>query len=310
MLQCRHILVALVAGLAATLLALVFHNAAAGDMEFPLCGALALLRGVDPYGGQCALYYLGYYLPLNPLTTVLVALPFVPLQALAAPVMVGSIAGLLAWAILRSGQAWRLLVFASPAYVQALYCMQWSPLVMAVYLLPALLPLTLVKPQIGLPVLLTRLTKRRLLACLAFLLLTLVIDPTWPRRWWEHAATYDGFIPLLVLPVGPLLALALWRWRSPEGRLLLLYAIMPQRAFYDLTPLWLVPATKRQTVILTGFAWVGFVLHVALGGALGSPVPPLAVAFFYLPALLVVLWPSIQAQVRTVVPLVRLQRKA
>src|SRR5262245_22596724 len=49
------------------------------DLFFPFCAAVALLRGVDPYGGACIIAYKGQIFAPNPLTTVLAAVPFIPL---------------------------------------------------------------------------------------------------------------------------------------------------------------------------------------------------------------------------------------
>ena len=65
---------------------------------------------------------------------------------------------------------------------------------------------------------------------------------------------YDRFIPLLVFP-GPLLALALLRYRDRDAHLFLLMAIMPQRWFYDTFILWLIPKTRRQILWTVFFSW-------------------------------------------------------
>ena len=54
-----------------------------------------------------------------------------------------------------------------------------------------------------------------------------------------QAHNYEHFIPLLVFP-GPLLLLALLRYRDRDAWLLLLAALMPQRWFFDAFTLWLI----------------------------------------------------------------------
>ena len=99
--------------------------------------------------------------------------------------------------------------------------MQWSPIIAASAFFPLLLPVTMAKPQIGLPVFLTRLSRRGLLACVAVALLSLAVMPNWPLLWLRQTGNYEHFIPLLVLP-GPLLLLALLRYRERDAWLLLL----------------------------------------------------------------------------------------
>ncbi len=87
---------------------------------------------------------------------------------------------------------------------------------MASAFFPLLLPATLAKPQIGLPVALTHLSPRGVLACAILLIVSLVAIPKWPWLWVHQPTNYQHFIPLLVLP-GPLLALALLRYRKRDA---------------------------------------------------------------------------------------------
>jgi hypothetical protein len=70
----------------------------------------------------------------------------------------------------------------------------------------------------------------------------------------RQAGNYDHFIPLLVLP-GPLLLLALLRYRERDAWLLSLSAILPQRWFFDSFILWLIPRTRREIVWTVFFSW-------------------------------------------------------
>lgn len=60
------------------------------------------------------------------------------------------------------------------------------------------------------------------------LLASFVIQPRWPLEWISQLHGYQHFVPFLIVP-GPLLALALLRWRDRDARLLLLCCILPQR---------------------------------------------------------------------------------
>lgn len=72
--------------------------------------------------------------------------------------------------------------------------------------------------------------------------------------WPGHAFRCGGRHPLLVLP-GPLLLLALFRYRDRDAHLLLLSAILPQRWFFDTFTLWLIPRSRREIVWTVFFSW-------------------------------------------------------
>ncbi len=261
-----------------------------GDIAWPLCGAQALLQGQDPYAA-CPAFF-GRWFPTNPLTTIITVLPLTPFSPrLGATIFTGISAAVLAFGLTRENQWWRLLVFISLPYYQSLEMVQWAPLLTAVALFPALLPLTLAKPQVGLPIALAHLTWRRALACGLFLLGTLILDPMWPLRWLPHTQHYAdlAILPLLILPVGPFLLLALLRWRDPRARLFMIMASMPQRIFYDQLVLWLIPSTWREMVILTISSWV----VLLLGAHLGLTSPVWSVVCLYLPPLVFLIRPQI-----------------
>jgi|GEM_PF-3079946 len=86
----RRIYLALVATLMSFILSIVYRVTTVdpvNDLVFPLCAASALLRGIDPYGKACLLIYQGHIYPPNPLTMVLVAVPFVPFDPFGGPVL-------------------------------------------------------------------------------------------------------------------------------------------------------------------------------------------------------------------------------
>ncbi|NJN65953.1 MAG: hypothetical protein HC884_04175 [Chloroflexaceae bacterium] len=256
-----------------------------GDIWFPLCAANLMLAGEDPYGGPCTVSWKGVIYPSNPLTTVLVVFPLLPWKdGIAGPFFIGLSSTLLAAGLLRGGEWWRLLAFLSAPYWSALVVVQWSPLLLALLYFPALLPLALAKPHVGLPVFLMRFTLFRALMGAIFVLLTLLIDPSWPLRWLPQTRSYGGYIPLLVFPIGLVLLAALWRWRHEQARFLLLMSLVPQRGFYDALLLWYLPRTPGQMVGLTLASWIGY---AAVGG--GVSIPFLVVGSIYGLALLLVL---------------------
>jgi hypothetical protein len=251
----------------------------AADFTWAIRAAQDLLARRNPYRSPLQLY---------PLPAAIFGLPFVWMRPeIAAGIFYGVSSALLAFGLSRDGYH-RLLVFLAYPYWAAILTAQWTPLIMAGGFFPLLLPATLVKPQIGLPVALVCGRRRGMLACAGVLLLSLVIMPTWPIWWWANAAHYERFIPLLVFP-GFLLALALCRHRDHDALLLFLMAIMPQRWFYDPLILWLIPKTRRAIVWTVLFSWAPGIwrwYHIPHSYA---EVARWTVCFIYLPMLAVVL---------------------
>lgn len=221
-----------------------FHQDAA-DFRWALHLVHRLLARQNPYDTPLEQY---------PLTAALFALPFVRLEPeLAAGLFWGISSSLLAFGLTRHGYT-RLLVFLAYPYWAGFLTVQWSPIIAASAFFPLLLPVTMAKPQVGLPVFLARLSRRGALACIAVAAVSLVIMPRWPVLWLRQAGNYEHFVPLLVLP-GPLLALVLLRSRDRDAVFLFLSALMPQRWFFDSFTLWLIPQSRREIVWTVFFSW-------------------------------------------------------
>ena len=107
--------------------------------------------------------------------------------------------------------------------------------------------------------------------------------------WLGQTQYYEHFIPLLVFP-GPLILLALLRYRDRDAWLLLLSSVMPQRWFFDSFILWLIPKSRRQIVLTAGLSWCeGIWRWYHLPGNF-TQVGRWVVIFNYLPMLAVVLF--------------------
>lgn len=255
-----------------------FHQDAA-DFRWALHLAQRLLARQNPYDTPFEQY---------PVTAAFFALPFVRMAPEAAAGLfygIGSAA--LAFGLTRHGYR-GLLIFLAYPYWAGLLTVQWSPIIAASAFLPLLLPVTMAKPQIGLPVFLAHLSRRGFIACLMIGALSLVILPNWPRLWIAQFGHYEHFIPLLVWP-GPLLLLALWRYRDRDAILLLLATCMPQRWFFDGFILWLIPKSRREIVWTVFFSWgAGFWRWYHYPHSFAE-VGRWAVIFLYLPMLAVVL---------------------
>ncbi len=273
--------IGLLAGVLCTRYQIQWHRGG-GDVYYATRLILDLLADRDPYAytDTPSAY---------PLTAGLVTAPLALFSPeVGAGLFFGISSALLAFGLTRDQQWWRLLIFLVWPYWQALITVQWSPLLMGVALFPALLPLTLAKPHIGLPIALTYITWRRALACVVFGLISLVLLPNWPLRWLLHQGAPEQYIPpLFRLPLGPLLLVALLCWREERARFLLLFSAMPQRLFYDVFVLWLLPQSCRQLLSLVGLSWL---LQIAF-----FFYPQLAehwvLLLVYLPTLGFVLWP-------------------
>ena len=251
----------------------------AADFRWALHLVHRLLARQNPYDTPLEQY---------PLTAALFALPFVKLQPeLAAGFFWGISSFALAFGLTRHGYT-RLLIFLAYPYWAGLLTVQWSPIIAASAFFPLLLPATMAKPQIGLPVFLTRLSRRGLAACAVVGLASLAIMPKWPLLWLRQTGNYEHFIPILVLP-GVLLLLALLRYRQRDAQLLFLSALMPQRWFFDSFILWLIPQSRREIIWTVFFSWGAGIWRWYHIPTSFTQVGRYTVIFLYLPMLAVVL---------------------
>jgi hypothetical protein len=269
--------IAVASGILCWVLLVRFHQQA-GDFNWALWAARDLLAHHNPYDHEMQLY---------PLTVAVFGLPFVWMRPeIAGGVFYGVSSGLMAFGMTRNGYD-RLLIFLAYPYWAALIAVQWAPMLVAAAFFPLLLPVTLVKPQIGLPIFLTSASRRGLIACAVLVILTFLWMPRWPWFWPRWFFEYERFIPFLILP-GPLLGLAALRIRDRDARLLLLMALVPQRWFYDTLILWLIPKSRREILYTVGLSWV-----VGLWRWYHLPHNPTQVGrwivlFMYLPMLVII----------------------
>ncbi len=251
----------------------------AGDFNWAIWGAQDLLAHRNPYNRPMQLY---------PLPCAIFGIPFAWMRPeVAGGAFYGSSSALLAFGLSRYGYH-RLLLFLAYPYWAGLMAAQWTPLILASTFFPFLLPATLAKPQLGLPIALTTPTRWGLMACGILVALTLVVMPGWPLLWVGHFHFYERFIPLLVVP-GPLLALALLRWRERDARLLFLMAVVPQRWFYDMFILWFIPKSRREILATVFISWGAGIWRWYHFPHSFTQVGRWCVLFFYLPMLAVLL---------------------
>ena len=269
------------------------------DFAYPLQAAKHFLAGGNPYDVQgggigadpdATLIF--------PFTTVLAAVPFAwALVDYASALFLGLSSALLAFAITRDG-LWRLHVFASAPFVMAAVLAQFTPLLTAMALIPALGFAAVLKPHIGFAVLVSRPTVQALLGCVAALALSLLVFPSWPMEWLAALRGNTAESGAHLMPVmqfgGFLLLLAVVSWRSAAGRLLLVMSLTPQLLFfYDALPLWLIPRTRQQSIFLTAASQASMVvwaLTTRPGEVLILSAAAAVTWLIYIPALVLVLW--------------------
>ncbi|MFQ3633872.1 hypothetical protein [Roseiflexus sp.] len=260
------------------------YNLGAGDFNWALKTAHALIYSYDPYAFTPSSLLVAYPLPVALFGLPLLWLP----NTLAATIFFGCSSGLLAYGIMKNEQPWRLLIFLTFPYWFALCYAQWSPLIAAAWFIPVLAPLlVLIKPHIALPVAINRITPTGVVLAGLALLTSFAIMPDWLWRWLATTREFESKYILLTLPFGPFLLLAVLRWRNEEARLLLSMAVLPFRGLYDLVALYLIPRSARQMVVLVSLSWLPMFLHGTI------PETQLITLCSFLPALGILFIPSI-----------------
>jgi hypothetical protein len=254
------------------------------DFRWALGAAQDILKGHDPYAYSFSAKGGPY-----PLTAVAFSFPFVWFEPrLAGALFFGTSSGLLAFGLTRDSYA-RLLIFLAFPYWMAMLCVQWSPLIMAAALFPWLFPATLAKPQIGLPILLTHWSWRSLAVCSGFVIVSLLLMPNWPLRWLSQIGTWPYYVPMLAFPLGPILALGLWRRDRTEAHLLLLTSLTPQHWFFDSFILWFIPKTRREILVTCLLSWGAGWWRIFHLPRTRAEFGIAAVSWFYLPMLTLIL---------------------
>jgi len=286
-------------------LALMFRlafNQQSSDFDQIVVGAQRALRGLTPYtatalpGLEWPIYY--------PMPALVLGLPFAFLSLPWAHAMfVGISAGIFAWASSADDGSKLLGIFTWP-YVLTVSLGQWGPLLIASALLPGLGWIAIVKPNLGLALAAgyaPRWARGRSLWINLLALSTLVIGsfalrPGWVVEWLAvlRGPTTHMIIPLTILG-GPVLLLALIRWRLPEARFLAALACMPQTfSSYDSLLLFLVTRTRREALVMVAATTVMTTI-VALVGPASTYAETvhrfasLRIAVVYLPAVIIVL---------------------
>ncbi|MFL5575754.1 MAG: hypothetical protein ACJ79S_07300, partial [Gemmatimonadaceae bacterium] len=242
------------------------------DFDPVWAGARALAGGANPYALPPAALHnsRGLFYPIPALVAAL-PLAWLPLHA-ARAAFAGATAALCAWALFRRG--WTLWpLFVSMAFVQTVVLVQWAPLLIFAALTPSCAGLLLAKPHMGAPLgfceyVLPGVPDRRRLAAasvsgVAMLAASFSLFPGWVGEWLQAIHDSRHMTPALLRwqAGGPLLLLALLRWRQPEARLLVALAAVPQTpGVLEGVALFLVTRTVREALWLAVLSYVAYIV--------------------------------------------------
>lgn len=262
--------------------------------------AHALWRGSNPYDVIGPGRQFNWTWPLlYPLPAVMAILPIAWLPLLVARVSFAAISvGVLAFALARKGPG-RLAILGSAAVVDAARAGQLSLLLTAAVMLSWLAFVFPLKPPLGIALLAASPRRRSLVVALAGgTLLTIAAfcaRPDWMISWLAALKTTSHMRAPALEFGGPLLLLALVRWRRLDARILLACACVPHTpSLYDVVPISLVARDFREGLVYA------LLTHAALFSQqlLVPGLPPAAAATMaarilnvtvYLPALLAIL---------------------
>jgi len=300
-----RLVVAVAVAAAAFGLALTFRlvlKQESSDFDQIVVGARRLLAGLSPYtrtalpGLEWPIYY--------PIPALIIGMPFAALPiAWAHALFCGISGGLFAWAASADGDAKLFGLFTWP-FVLTVSLGQWSPLLMASATLPALGWVSILKPNIGFAIAVGygdtwirgRMRWLNLGIAAALLTVSFIVRPVWLGEWISTLRQPKPHIitPLAVLG-GPLLLVALIRWRRPEARFLAALACVPQTfSSYDSFLLFLTVRTRPQALFLVAAttavtAVIGVVGPAATYAQTVQRFAPIRVALVYLPALAMII---------------------
>jgi len=291
-----RLVVAIIIGIAcgvASWLATRMPGFAQQDFAVWWLAARNLLAHQDPYTAVRDIHDAPAF--LYPLPTAIATIPFAWMPvSVAGPLFIGLSCSTLAFLITVSAW-WPLLMFLSGSMALSIISAQSTPLLTAALLAPSLTWLGVLKPNIGLAMLAHRPSWKSALIMLAIAVASLVVMLGWPREWIASArASQFHFAPWRVFG-GILLIASVTRWRRPEARMLAVLTFVPSSPIaYEALPLFVIPQTKREMMVLALLSDVMFLVMSNLSAQQETAAyfarARLAIVWLmYLPALTLVL---------------------
>ena len=120
-----------------------------------------------------------------------------------------------------------------------------------------------------------------------------IIFPTWPREWLAGLSEGKHLVAPISHLGGPLILIALLRWRQPEARLLVALSCIPQSpVLYEAVPLFLIPQTWVEAgllSLLTAVTWTATLVSGGFAALEGPLAGRLIVWLLYFPCVVMVL---------------------
>jgi hypothetical protein len=294
----RGVTVALVAATVAGVIAWMSMEASglAKDFSLPWTAARHLLEGRDPYAAMRPTGVYPFNVPFYyPLPAAVIAVPFALLPATVAGVAFVALSfGIAGLVLTRDGSHRAIILLGFPA-VMAATLGQWSPLLVAATVIPALQLVMPAKPTLGAAVFASRPSWVGLAAAAVIVGASFAIMPEWVGAWRSAVSSaWTMYTPPVRWAGGAgfvLLATLVW-WRDRDARLLAVMAVAPQLPlFYDQLLVHAVARTRREGLVLVGASWVGGIAWVSLGTPADGaerPARALILATIYVPALIVI----------------------
>ncbi|HXI27481.1 MAG TPA: hypothetical protein VNG89_03640 [Vicinamibacterales bacterium] len=220
------------------------------DLAEVWAGARALVHGGNPYQavGPGRAFNWPYPL-LYPMTAVVTLGPlaWLPLRVVD-PLFVAFGFGLFTFGV--TGQRLRtpaLVALVSVGGLMTLQTSQWSLLLTGAALVPAFGWLLAAKPTIGLALFAAFPRRSVAIGCVALLGISVLVQPLWIVDWRATFASAPHVVAPLTRAGGPLLLLALAKWKRADARLLLGMACVPHTTVpYETIPLFLIPQTWTE----------------------------------------------------------------
>jgi hypothetical protein len=235
------------------------------DFTYPWRAAGHLIEGRDPYQHMTRAPYTQGGPFLYPLPAAILTLPLARLSVAAAgAVFMGVSVAVLGFALVLAGR-WRLTLLVSAPFFFAIWNVQWSPLLVAGALLPAVGWAGAAKPNLGLVAFLHTPRWSTVAGIVVLGAFSIAVVPSWPAEWVDHVRRQPSLhTSALVWPFGAVGLVGLLRWRTPEGRTLAAMTLVPTSAwFYDQLFLWLVARTWKESVLLSACSWIAYLIVLA-----------------------------------------------